>query len=313
MIGCGWHASTTVVPAVLAAGAEVRAVCSRHVDTAQAAARRVGAPAWFGGVDELLARCAGDVDACVAVLPADGYESVVNACLDAGLPVYCEKPAALDSATLLRMETRAAAAGIPVMVGYMKRFAPAYQRARELMAEESFGRPLAIQVRWAVGAGRHDLDYLVRENVTHVLDITRHLVGEVEHVDAAAFRAHGGVAGVAAMFRAASGAVGTLEASSAGSWDHVNETVTVTGEGCTIIVDNVEQCTVRVRGEPERRWLPNHTLPVQRNSSAAITGFLGAILHFARVVAGEEACRSDIGSARRTMEFAEAIAAAARA
>lgn len=313
LVGCGWHARTTIIPALQQAGALIRATCARHLERAQEVASGLAGVTAHAGVDALLAARRDDIDACVLVLPPDGYEDAVKACLEAGVAVYCEKPAALDTATLRRLEAQAQQAAVPVMVGYMKRFAPAYTRALELVRADAFGRPIAVQARWSVGPGYRDVNYLLRENTTHILDILRYLVGEVDHVSAVASRADPDTVAVAAVLRFANGAVGTLEASSAGAWDHDNETLTVSGEGTAVIVDNVEAVSHRAPGEPERRWVPNHSLPVQRNSSLWVTGFTGAILHFARVVRGEEPCRSDISSAVRTMELAERIGAAATA
>lgn len=307
--GCGGHARNTVYPAMLAAGYELVACCARHGDRAEQVRARFGVAHAYEGIDEMLRHHRARVDAAVLVLPPDGYEEAVLACLDAGLPVYCEKPAALSTAPLRRMEERAAAAGLAVMVGYMKRFAPAYERALRLASDAGFGGVRAYQARWAMGPGFPTLEHLLTENATHHLDLARFVCGEV--VDLQAWHSQQErtiVVGVLARF--SGGAVATLELSTAHAWDHVNETVTITGTGSAILVDNVDTVMLRAAGQPELRWRPNYTVPLPRTSSLLVTGFVPALQHFARTVRDGEPCRSDVASARRTMELAEAILAA---
>ncbi len=122
-----------------------------------------------------------------------------------------------------------------------------------------------------------------------------------------------GAFNVALAARFVSGAVGTLEINDAQSWDHPSESVTLTGTGAAIAVENVDHCMYRAAGNPELRWRPNYTVPAGRFTSAAVAGFLGALEHFEAVARGETACESDIGSARRTMELAEQVQSKAEA
>jgi predicted dehydrogenase len=307
VVGCGWHATHTTYPALIDAGFDLRACCALHLDRAQATAGRFGVAAAYDRLDQLLEERAGQLDAAVLVLPPDAYDGPVRACLEAGLPVFCEKPAALDSATLAGLEAASAAAGLPVMVGYPRRFAPPYERARRLLEGDRFGRTLAYQAHWSMGPGEFgSLAYFLRENAVHQLDLARWLLGEATEVTALAAE-HGDRHAVAATMRFANGAVATLGLDDAGSWDHVNERLIITGEGAHIVVDNLESCSFRAGGEPELRWTPNFSTPVPRNSSLRLTGFVGALEHFALVVREAAPCLSDVASARRTTELAERV------
>jgi predicted dehydrogenase len=70
---------------------------------------------------------AGGLDAVVVCAPDALHERVVLEALDAGLHVLVEKPLCLGGAGAVRITERAAAAERVVQVGYMKRFAPAYE------------------------------------------------------------------------------------------------------------------------------------------------------------------------------------------
>jgi predicted dehydrogenase len=311
VVGAGMHARTTVYPAMNAARYVVEAVATRSIDTASVLARRHGGQA-FDDVERMLDKVGSNIEAIVMILPANGYDEALLKCLPSGLPVYCEKPVALHSATLRRFEEIRCATGQPFMVGYQKRFAPAHERTRALIRADEFGGATAYQAYWGMGAGFYqDFDYFMRENAVHHVDLARYLMGEV--IDLRIFTQIPSATSMAAglLMRFESGAVGTLQLNTNSAWDHNNEWITVAGRGSVVLVDNIETCIHRVPGEAERRWVPNYTVPSPANSSLTVTGFTGAFQHFTEVVRNKEACRSDLSSAIRTMELVEAAIAGA--
>lgn len=77
--------------------------------------------------DHLALIDAGGIDALVVCAPNALHEDVVLDALDAGLHVLVEKPLCLSAAGARRIADRAERARRVVQVGYMKRFAPAYE------------------------------------------------------------------------------------------------------------------------------------------------------------------------------------------
>ena len=311
VVGAGRHALTTFYPAIIAAGYDIHAVVTRHRDTASAISRRFGGGVGFDDVDKMLAAVAGSIDAIVLILPADGYEETLVKCLSAGVPIYCEKPVALDVATLRRIEGVRMRTGTTVMVGYMKRFAPAYERARALVQDPAFGGATAYNAYWGMGPGFGTFDYLMRENATHHLDLARFFMGEIADLAAWVYEPVKESISAGILLKFDTGAVGTIQVNNNSAWDHDNEWISVTGRGPVVIVDNVDTCVYRVPGEGERRWAPNYTVPNPSTSSLTVTGFVGALKHFVDVARQRMPCRSDLASALRTTELAERVLAAA--
>jgi hypothetical protein len=95
---------------------------SRRVREALAARHAVP-----GHADHRALLAAGRLDALIVCAPNALHEPIVLDALDAGLHVLVEKPLCLSAAGAERIAARAAAAGRVVQVGYMKRFAPAYE------------------------------------------------------------------------------------------------------------------------------------------------------------------------------------------
>jgi myo-inositol 2-dehydrogenase / D-chiro-inositol 1-dehydrogenase len=85
-------------------------------------------------VGELLA--AGGVDGAIVAAPTRLHATLVTQLLEAGLPVLCEKPCGLRSDETRALARRAADTGLPLHVGYWRRFVPAL---RQLQAELSAG------------------------------------------------------------------------------------------------------------------------------------------------------------------------------
>jgi myo-inositol 2-dehydrogenase/D-chiro-inositol 1-dehydrogenase len=78
-----------------------------------------------------------DVEGVVIASPAITHEPYTLACLEAGKPVLCEKPLAVDAAAALRVvdaDTR----GL-VTVGFMRRFDPGYVGLKAQM--DAIARP----------------------------------------------------------------------------------------------------------------------------------------------------------------------------
>jgi predicted dehydrogenase len=103
VVGGGRHAQNTIYPAMISAGYDIQAVATNHLRTAESAARRFGGRRSFDSVENMLSDVCRDIEGIVVILPADSYEQTLINCLPAGLPIYCEKPVALDSAALHRI------------------------------------------------------------------------------------------------------------------------------------------------------------------------------------------------------------------
>jgi myo-inositol 2-dehydrogenase / D-chiro-inositol 1-dehydrogenase len=150
-IGVGIHALTSILPNLPGAGITLSATCARHLDRAEAAAARFGARAAFDDAKRMLDAVA--LDGVVVVVPPDQFSSVVRACIRRGVPVFAEKPAANDAAEAADLAAEAAESGVPVVVGYMKRFAGAYRLAKELTGKPEFGALTLGSFTWSMGVG----------------------------------------------------------------------------------------------------------------------------------------------------------------
>ena len=305
-IGVGVHATTSVLPYFAAAELTLEATCARHLDRAQAAAARFGAARAFDDVERMLEET--ELDGVVVVVPPDQFFDVIRACIARGVPVFTEKPAANDAAEAQQLAEEAAAAGVPVVVGYMKRFAGAYRQAKEIVARPEFG-PLTLgSFTWSMGAFAHvfDMRDWLFENPVHHFDLARFFLGELD--DLHVVRGPGTEHTVVVTATSSSGAVVSIRANTTGSWEQRNESVELFGEGHSVLVENVDTCIWRPPERPEHVWRPNYTVPSAANTTGATLGFSTELDHFRRVVTEGIPCESDIASAAATLELTRRIA-----
>src|SRR5690242_15613442 len=103
---------------------EIAALCDLSTEVREACGREYGVSDLVGSWQELLER---KLDA-VMVLTSGSHAPVAIAAAEAGMHVFVEKPMCFSVAEGRAMLAAADRAGVTLMVGYNKRYDPAYRR-----------------------------------------------------------------------------------------------------------------------------------------------------------------------------------------
>jgi len=119
---------------------DVAAVCDLDREGARACAERYGIPAVFTDWRKLLAH---PLDA-VMVLTSGSHAPIAEAAARAGRHVFVEKPMCFSAAEGRAMVAAAETAGVVLMVGYPKRYDPAFARMLEETARLDGARLLRV-------------------------------------------------------------------------------------------------------------------------------------------------------------------------
>jgi predicted dehydrogenase len=150
------------------------------------------------------------------------------AALEAGKHVLCEKPLGLDADESYRMWQAAVSAGTVHACGFNYRFVPAIRRARDLLEAGAVGDIVHFRARYLQSWGwdadtsiwRFDRAQAATGAIgdlgTHIIDLARYLVGEIDSVSASVrtyVPGHEVDDAFVASIELANGAIGTLEAS----------------------------------------------------------------------------------------------------
>lgn len=139
-------------------------ILARHAPGAQAAADWRGALAQADLVDVLT--------------PTDTHHALASAVIDAGKPLFLEKPATPMAAEARDLLRRAENAGVPVQVGMYLRFHPKGAALKALVEAGAVGRALHCSARF-VGIKRMRADSgPLANDAVHFIDLILWLLGE---------------------------------------------------------------------------------------------------------------------------------------
>ena len=207
---------------------QVVAVADEVPGRAEETAARWGARAYPDGAALLDAE---ELDAVWLCVPPFAHGPLETAALARRLPFFVEKPLALDLATAREVARGVEETGVVTAVGYHWRHLDVVARAAELLREVP---PQLVVGSWLDRtpaapwwSRRSGSGGQVLEQTTHLFDLARHLVGEVESVSAAevtrpraGFPDADAPTAATALLTFASGAVGTISSTSALGWRH---------------------------------------------------------------------------------------------
>jgi myo-inositol 2-dehydrogenase/D-chiro-inositol 1-dehydrogenase len=159
-------------------GAEVVVVSDFAANKAAEVADRVGARVVE---DPMAAINDPEVDAVLIATPGKAHAEQVQACLDAGKPVLCEKPLTTDEESSYALVQAEAELGRPlVQLGFMRRFDAEYAALKDLITSGDLGNPLIVHCthRNPAVPDFFNSEFMVRDSVVHEVDVARYLLDE---------------------------------------------------------------------------------------------------------------------------------------
>jgi myo-inositol 2-dehydrogenase/D-chiro-inositol 1-dehydrogenase len=161
------------------AGSAVVAVADVDVARAQSVAEGIpGARAHATGQDLIRDR---GVDAVVVTSWGPTHEEYVLACIEAGKPVFCEKPLATTQEACLRiLEAEMAFGRRLVQVGFMRRYDAGYRAMKETLDGGAIGAPLIFHSahRNPSVPSHYTADMAINDTAVHDIDVTRWLLAD---------------------------------------------------------------------------------------------------------------------------------------
>lgn len=146
IIGVGNVTEVKSGPAFYKSGnARLVAVMRRNAEKAADYARRHHVPKWYDDATALINDP--EVDAIYIATPPDSHASYAIEAMQAGKPVYVEKPMARSFAECEEMLKVAKETGMLLRVAYYRRTLPAFLKAKELMDSGAIGKPLSVNIK----------------------------------------------------------------------------------------------------------------------------------------------------------------------
>ncbi len=211
-IGCGTHANEMLLPQMTRFDARLAALCDVNEARLAATAARFGVSSTTRDWRVLLAR--DDIDAVVVAAGPSVHDEVAHAAVGRGLPVFVEKPPAATADAADVLARASASRGVPVVVGFMKRYSTANRIALNVVHGEDFGAPVSFLGEYMTAPtyfeGNADYTGFYLHHCVHYFDLVPHLMGEVSTIGARRHELAPGKLLLHVDFRFASGGIGTL-------------------------------------------------------------------------------------------------------
>ncbi len=114
-------------------------------------ARGIGVKAsFYTDLEEMLEK--GKLDAVFLCLPSYINYPLAKACAEKGINIFVEKPLANNVENAKEMAELAQRTGIKSAVGYMVAFIPTFEKAEELLKEETIGRVQKVEAKACLSA-----------------------------------------------------------------------------------------------------------------------------------------------------------------
>nr|WP_154923229.1 inositol 2-dehydrogenase [Microbacterium testaceum] len=219
LIGTGRIGQVHAATIATGADTELSYIADPFIAGAEALSQR------FGGrvtTDPAELIGSGQVDAIVIASPTPTHIDLLAAAIDAGIPALCEKPIDLDIARVDALRERVAAAGVPIALGFNRRFDPAFAEVRARVAAGEIGdlEQLTIVSR---DPAAPPADYVAisggifRDMTIHDFDMARFFLPDIVEVTASGStlfddgaRQHGDYDTAVTTLRASNGALVTI-------------------------------------------------------------------------------------------------------
>ena len=249
-IGAGRMGLTHIKNLAGLPGVQVRVVADVSAENAETARAISKAERVTTDIDAAIT--ANDVDAVVISTPTNTHTGLIEKAARAKKAIWCEKPIALNMKETVQIVNTVKEMGVPVQLGFMRRFDPGYAAAKRKIDAGELGRIETFRalsrdnklppISYLKSSGGIFLDMAV-----HDLDLARFLVGEVEEVsawgtviiDEQVKEADDIDTGVA-MLRFVNGALGVIEVSRRSEWGYDIRTE-VAGSVGKVVVDGQQK------------------------------------------------------------------------
>lgn len=123
---------------------QLLAVMRRNAEKAKDYAKRHHVPKYYIEANDLIHDS--DINAIYIATPPAYHEEYTLAALQAGKPVYVEKPVSLNAVSCQRMFDASINHQVPVTVAHYRRRLPIFMKVKELLESEKIGKVLFVKI-----------------------------------------------------------------------------------------------------------------------------------------------------------------------
>lgn len=201
IIGCGDVTEVKSGPAFnKVPSSKLVAVMRRNAEKAKDYAKRHGVKKWYSNADDLINDK--DVTAIYVATPPLQHEEYAIKAMNAGKPVYIEKPMAINAAAAERIAQAAKQTGVKVSIAHYRRQQPLFLKIKELLQQKAIGDVRLVDLKMLQP---HQSDIITKTETNwridpsisggglfydlapHQLDLMMYFFGKAEKISGMAF------------------------------------------------------------------------------------------------------------------------------
>lgn len=238
IIGLGDHMYHRLYPLMTGMPIHLTAVCDKDKARCLRFREMFRTDRFYLDYNEMLDR--EKLDAVICCGNARLHYEAAKACMMHGISPFVEKTPCETYQQAMELQELEKRTGCFTMVGFNRRFATAYQMAKEIVGREEFGEAVLYMAKYHASAYPSE-SYFVLNHVIHHLDLARFLLGEIREIQGERVSVDAEHMGYHIRFVTEKGGLGFIESSSFQREDYPMERVEITGNACNVIVDNVKR------------------------------------------------------------------------
>lgn len=180
VLGCGRIGRMHADNIAAHARADLAGVFDVHAPFAEEVAGKHGVTNFTSAEEAIVSD---SVDAVLIATPTSTHVDLLEACVNAGKPVLCEKPIDLSLDRVNALKGRISGTDVPIMLGFVRRFDPGHAAARQALADGEIGELHQVIIT-SRDPGMAPDGYIetsggiFRDMTIHDLDLARFMLGE---------------------------------------------------------------------------------------------------------------------------------------
>lgn len=188
VIGCGFWAQYQIAAWKELEGAELVAVCDRDAEKAAQTAEKFSAPRFYTDARQLFEK--EKLDFVDIITTVDAHADFVKMAASYGVAAICQKPLGPDLQTAKEMVEACKKADIPLFVHENFRWQAPIRQVKQVLDSGKIGEVFKGRVTFCSAFPVYDnqpvlaeIDkFIIADIGSHVLDIARYLMGEVDNL-----------------------------------------------------------------------------------------------------------------------------------
>ncbi len=279
LIGNGIHSKQNIIPSLRELNIHITAIASEYLENEDT----------FDGIKSYsnykIMLENEEPEIVVLCKSAEKQFEIAKYCLNFGIEkLFVEKPMGMNVSEAKELQTLAETKKCKVMVGFMKKFSPCYQKMKEIISLPEFGKVKQFNAEFYITSGRvgWNNEIFLKKGGIHFVNLLIWLFGEVACVKSFSSSVDNNVS-LTSIIKFKNGVVGNINFIGLSSWKGKREQITITGENGYVYNDGVREVHYHLDQNISRsnRWqtLDEEEVTIKPYLTSASGGLQDLYLH----------------------------------